>query len=73
MPNQPSGLLVPAYDYPNPHDWDVLTDIGRTMMLGGLTVIAAHDHGHFKSGRFKLHKSHRCTARSMYARPRIRS
>jgi hypothetical protein len=50
MPQQPSGVLVPAYVYPQPGPppaWDVLTEVGRTLMLGGLMVVANHDDGHF--------------------------
>ena len=53
MAKEPSGMLIPAYWYPQspqpgqPARWDVLSDVGRTMMLGGLIVVANHDGGHF--------------------------
>jgi Spherulation-specific family 4 len=53
MATQPSGMLIPAYVYPhsdemgNPVDWQVLLDVGRTMMLDGLIVVANHEDGHF--------------------------
>jgi hypothetical protein len=45
MTSEPSGILVPAYVYPSDGAWDVLLDVGRTMMLGGLIVIANPDDG----------------------------
>jgi hypothetical protein len=53
MATQPSGMLIPAYVYPhsdemgNPVEWQVLLNVGRTMMLGGLIVVANHGDGHF--------------------------
>jgi hypothetical protein len=57
MAQEPSGMLIPAYVYPRPKleqppqpaRWDVLSDVGGTMMLGGLIVVANHDNGHFKT------------------------
>lgn len=40
MAREPSGILVPAYVYPSDGAWDALLDAGRTMMLGGLIVVA---------------------------------
>jgi hypothetical protein len=45
MAREPSGILVPAYVYPNDGAWDVLLDVGSTMMLGGLIVIVNPDNG----------------------------
>jgi Spherulation-specific family 4 len=45
MAREPSGILVPAYVYPSDGAWDVLLDVGRTMMLGGLIVIANPHNG----------------------------
>ncbi len=52
MPNQPSGLLVPAYDYPSDGDeaWNTLTDVGGILGAPGqLMVVVNHDDGHFDS------------------------
>ncbi|MEU7813001.1 spherulation-specific family 4 protein [Pseudonocardia sp. NPDC049154] len=49
MPNQPSGLLVPAYDYPSEGDeaWDTLTNVGGLLTSGQLIVVINHGDGHF--------------------------
>src|SRR5215204_6146325 len=49
MPYQPSGLLVPAYDYPGEGDeaWDTLTNVGGILTPGQLMVVVNHDDGHF--------------------------
>jgi Spherulation-specific family 4 len=57
MPKQPSGVLVPAYEYPEPPRWNVLTDVARTMMLGGLLVVANDNSGHFKKADEKYTKA----------------
>jgi Spherulation-specific family 4 len=40
MAGEPSGILVPGYVYPSAGAWDVLSDVGRAMMVGGLLVVA---------------------------------
>jgi hypothetical protein len=53
MATEPSGMLIPAYWYPQPGQpgqparWEVISDVGRTMMLGGLIVVANDRDGHF--------------------------
>ncbi|TWF80031.1 spherulation-specific family 4 protein [Pseudonocardia hierapolitana] len=49
MSNEPSGLLVPAYDYPSEGDeaWDTLTDVGGILTSGQMMVVVNHEDGHF--------------------------
>lgn len=44
MEREPFGLLVPAYVYPGPHDWDVLLAAGRKLQNGLITVASRTDN-----------------------------
>ena len=44
MEREPFGLLVPAYVYPGPGDWDVLLAVGRKLQKGLITVASRPDN-----------------------------